>query len=99
MVRQAGERPTIYSKCRSCLRLAVLHPVNAHWWSAGTQRSATALVNDMRSLVLAVRQALAQGRDPLATLRRANEELSQLAVQVGLDPVPEPSMHPRSCAA
>lgn len=100
MVRQAGERPHNSGPvCIHCTRLARLHPVNEHWWSAGTQRVATALVEDMRSLVLAVRQSRTKLRDPLPTLARVDAELTRLAVALGLDPVPEPSLHPRSCAS
>jgi hypothetical protein len=53
----------------------------------------------MRSLVLAVRQSRTKLRDPLPTLARVDAELTRLAVALGLDPVPEPYLHPRSCAS
>ncbi len=100
MIRQAGERPlNAGPMCWECKRLTALHPVNERWWSAGTQRTATALVEDMRSLVLAIRQARAHRRNPHATLARVDRELSRLATALGLDPVPPPSLHPTSCRA
>jgi hypothetical protein len=100
MLRHPGERPYgVGVGCKRCNQLAPLHPVNESWWAARTQHGATALLADMSSLVLAVRQALDEKRDPSEVLERVEHELSMLVIAVGLDAIPAPSLHPRSCAA
>jgi hypothetical protein len=100
MLRHPGERPgRIGTGCKTCNKLVELHPVNEWWWSARTQHGATAILNDMASLVLAVRQARHRKRDPHRVLARVDDELSRLIIAVGLDTIPPPSLHPRSCAA
>ena len=85
--------------CRTCERLAELHPTRDAWWKASTQRTAMALADDLRSTVLAVGQAVANKRDPIATLTRVDQELRIYMSQIGLfDPL-NPSLHPRSAAA
>lgn len=86
----------LMSVCRSCERLAALHPVDPRWWNAMTQRVAGALLDDIGSTILALGQAVAGARDPDATLVRAERELRLLGCAIGLvEPLP-PSLHRRS---
>jgi hypothetical protein len=88
-----------HNSCRTCERLAELHPTPDAWWKASTQRTATALADDLRSTVLAVGQAVAHERDPIETLTRVDRELRNYIANIGLfDPL-DPSLHPRSTAA
>ncbi len=86
----------LMSQCRTCERLALLHPVDPRWWSAMTQRVAGALIDDIGSTILAVGQAVAGARDRDETLVRADRDLRRFATAVGLrEPLP-PSLHLRS---
>jgi hypothetical protein len=85
-----------FRACRRCESLAPLHPLEPSWWDATGQRAATALVEDLRSTQLAVRQALAGARDPLVTLSRVSNELQTLGARLGRPQVPPPALHHRS---
>jgi hypothetical protein len=99
MVRAVGnpvQARGLFSTCRSCESLAGLHPVDPGWWNAMTQRVGTALLDDLRSTVLAVGQAVAGVRDRDETLERADRELRRLASAVGLTDPGRASLHHRS---
>ncbi len=87
------------NSCRTCERLAELHPTHDAWWKASTQRTATALADDLRSTILAVGQATVEKRDPTETLKRVDQQLRNFVIQIGLPDPLEPSLHPKSTAA
>ena len=85
-----------WNRCRSCERLAVLHPVDERWWDAMTQRTAGVLLDDIQSTILAVGQAVAGGRDPVIALGRVERELRHLGRSIGFGEPLAPSLHHRS---
>jgi hypothetical protein len=84
------------SSCNTCEALAALHPIAGQWWSAATQLIAFALMDEIQSTALAIRQAAAGSRPTTDTLTRIDHRLSRLLHGFGLTP-PEPSLHPASC--
>jgi hypothetical protein len=84
------------STCKVCEDLADLHPVAGQWWSASTQQTAFALLNDLQSTALAVKQAAAQARPAHDTITRLDRRLDDLLRRFGLQ-TPPPSLHPSSC--
>jgi hypothetical protein len=102
MIRILGLPTGVFRRqnsCKTCERLADLHPTTNFWWKAATQRAATALADDLRSTVLVTGQAIALKRDPIATLSRVDEVLRTFLIQMGIPDPLQPSLHPMSTAS
>jgi hypothetical protein len=84
------------SSCRRCQALAPLHPPEPHWWKTTTLLGAATLADDLRSTILALGQAIAGHRNPLAVLRRTEQELKQMNDKLGRPKPLPPSLHPSS---
>jgi hypothetical protein len=84
------------ASCRRCQNLAPLHPAEPFWWKTTTLLGAATLADDLRSTILAVGQAIAGHRDPLAVLRRAERELQHMNDTLGRPKPLPPSLHPAS---